>query len=171
MFFYGSGHDLYCIILCDRLVLFMKAEFHIMSIRRKMLDIVSMGDNYLDWIQKYREDGYRTYYQDETWVFKNMTCGKVWRGIVGSSTDQVFNVSNERGDRSIFSHIGSTETGLLQNCLLIFRELNQMRCQSITLKCIGMFSVIDAVPRFSHRLHRRSKNQWSYLIECHIILY
>ena len=29
-------------------------------------DIVTMRDNYLEWIQKYRDEGYNIYYQDET---------------------------------------------------------------------------------------------------------
>lgn len=36
--------------------------------------VVVMRDNYLEWIYKYRNKSYQIYYQDETWVFKNMTC-------------------------------------------------------------------------------------------------
>lgn len=32
-------------------------------------DILSMRDNYLEWIEKYRANGYNIFYQDETWVF------------------------------------------------------------------------------------------------------
>lgn len=40
-------------------------------------DIASMRDDYLEWITKYRKEGYSIYYQDETWVFKNMAPKKV----------------------------------------------------------------------------------------------
>ena len=49
-------------------------------------DIVKMGDDYLDWIEQYREEGYTIYYQDEAWIFKNMTWAKVWKDIVGDAT-------------------------------------------------------------------------------------
>ena len=88
---------------------------------KRRADIVSMRDNYLDWIAKYRTEGYRIYYQDETWVFKNMTCSKVWRNILDTTTDETFKVPSGKGDRNIVSHIGSAETGLLPNCLLLFR--------------------------------------------------
>ena len=42
-------------------------------------DIVTMCGNYLEWIQKYRDEWYNIYYQDETWVFKTMTRSKVWK--------------------------------------------------------------------------------------------
>ena len=49
-------------------------------------DIVKMSDDYLDWIEQYREEGYTIYYQDETWVFKNITCAEVLKDIVGDAT-------------------------------------------------------------------------------------
>ena len=44
---------------------------------KKRLDVISMRHSYLDWIHNYRQSGFRIYYQDETWVFKNMTCSKI----------------------------------------------------------------------------------------------
>ena len=80
-----------------------------------------MRDDYLDWVTKNREEGRRIYYQDETWVFKNMTCAKVWKYIVGESTAATFTVPSERVERSILSQIGCAETGLLNECSLLFR--------------------------------------------------
>ena len=88
---------------------------------RNREDIIKMRDDYLDWIRKYREEGRRVYYQDETWVFKNMSCPKVWKDIVGLSTDGCFMVPSGKGERSILSHIGCAETGLLDGCMLLFR--------------------------------------------------
>ena len=82
---------------------------------------IKMRDDYLDWIRKYREEERRVYYQDETWVFKNMSCAKVWKNIVGISTDACFMVPSGRGERSTVSHIGFAETGLLNECMLLFR--------------------------------------------------
>ena len=39
--------------------------------------VVAMRDDYLEWVEKHRKDGFSISYQDETWVFKNMTSSKV----------------------------------------------------------------------------------------------
>ncbi len=84
-------------------------------------DVISMRDNHLDWVKSYRENGYRIYYQDETWVFRNMSYSKIWKDIASSSTGNTYNVPAGKGDRSIFRHIGSAETVLLEVWLLLFR--------------------------------------------------
>lgn len=40
-------------------------------------DIMQMRHNYLDWIEAYRKQGYRIFWQDEKWVFKNMAQNKI----------------------------------------------------------------------------------------------
>ena len=45
-------------------------------------DVTKMRDDYLDWIQNYRTEGRRIYYQDETWIFKDMACWKAWKDTV-----------------------------------------------------------------------------------------
>ena len=40
---------------------------------RERDDIVLMCDNYLEWINYYWRSVHDIYYQDETWVFKNMS--------------------------------------------------------------------------------------------------
>lgn len=84
-------------------------------------DIILMRDNYLEWINHYRENGFNIFYQDETWVFKNMTCSKVWQDTAEDSTKDTFNVPSGKGERSILSHVGSGETGLLEGCMLLYR--------------------------------------------------
>ena len=84
-------------------------------------DIVKMRDEYLEWLNYYREQRYRIFYQDETWVFKNMTSPKVWKDIVGHATDGTFVDPSGKGERSILCHIGSPHIGLLDNCILLFR--------------------------------------------------
>lgn len=70
-------------------------------------DIIATRNDYLEWIHKYRDLGYRIYYQDETWVFKNMTCKKFWQDTKGESTQGLQNVPSGSGERSILSHVGS----------------------------------------------------------------
>ena len=84
-------------------------------------DIVKMRDDYLEWIEYYREQGYRIFFQDETLVFKNMTCSKVCQDILGEGTKDTFSVPSGKGMRSILCHIGSPETGSLENCMFLFK--------------------------------------------------
>lgn len=89
--------------------------------RKTRSDIVAMGDDYLEWVQKYRDEVYEIYYMDEKWGFKNMMCKKVWRDMEGSSTENVLNVPSGNGKRSILAHVGSKSTGLLDGCILLCR--------------------------------------------------
>ena len=88
---------------------------------RNREDIIKMRDDHLEYIRKYREEGSREYFQDETWVFKNKSCRKVWKDIVGISNNARFMVPSGKGERSILSHIGCAGTGLLDECMLLFR--------------------------------------------------
>ena len=81
---------------------------------RKRDDVIKMRDHYLEWIEFYRKSGYRIYYQDETWVFRNVTCSRVWKDIVENSKNDTFTVPSGRSDRSILCQIGCAETGLLE---------------------------------------------------------
>ena len=85
------------------------------------LDIIKMRDDYLERIEKYRKGGRRIYFQDETWVFENMRSGKVWKDIAGKSTNGCFNVQSGKRERYTLSHIGYAETGLLDQCMILFR--------------------------------------------------
>ena len=97
------------------------------SYTRGRSDITAMRDDYLEWVEKYRRGGYRIFYQDETWVFKNMAQRKIWKPKdVVNSSEVDYRVPSGNGDRSIISHIGSAETGLLQDCLLMFHGRKQV---------------------------------------------
>ena len=80
-----------------------------------------MCDYYLDWIEQYPEEGYTICYQDETWVFKNMTCAKVWKDIVGDETVDTYYVPAGKRERSILFHVVCAEIWLLDQSLLLFR--------------------------------------------------
>lgn len=89
---------------------------------KKRQDVIAMRDNYLEWIEGYRQDGYLILYQDESWVFKNLAPTKVWRNTNIPLEEEVYKVPSGKGERSILSHIASTETELLEGCLLLFRR-------------------------------------------------
>lgn len=84
-------------------------------------DIVSMRDNYLEWIDKHRQEGYDILFQDETWVFKNMCSKKVWKDTKGDSTSGILKTPSGSGERSILSHVISETSGLLEDCMLLYR--------------------------------------------------
>ena len=50
-----------------------------------------------------------------------MTCTKMWKYIREKATEDVLHVPSGRGERSILSHIGPTDSGLLNRCMLLFR--------------------------------------------------
>ena len=80
-----------------------------------------MRNNYLEWISYYREKGDRIYYQDEIWVFKNMTCAKIWKDIAADAMESEYRVPAGKIDRSIVCHVRCAESGQLENCLILFR--------------------------------------------------
>lgn len=45
--------------------------------------------------------------------------------MVVNSTKNTFNVPSGKDERSIISHVGSGETGLLDNCMLLYRGLKE----------------------------------------------
>lgn len=84
-------------------------------------DVVAMRDNYLEWISKYRSEGYFIFYQDETWVFKNMAPKKIWKDTQGDLTQEQPRKPSGSGERSILSHVCCENIGLLNGCMLLFR--------------------------------------------------
>lgn len=44
---------------------------------KESLEIQEQRASYIEWVRKYRREGYKLFYQDETWVFKNMAQAKV----------------------------------------------------------------------------------------------
>ena len=87
-----------------------------------------MRDNYMNWILYYRNEKCRIYYQDETWVFKNMSCTIVCKEIASTFTKDVHKVRAGNGARSIVCRLGCPETGVLYDCLLVFIVSNLISC-------------------------------------------
>lgn len=83
------------------------------------LTIAEQRVKYLKQLKEYREEGRPIYYQDETWVNKNMTTLKAWiddnDNAVGAP-----GMPQGKGERSIVSHVGN-ENGFLDGAELIYR--------------------------------------------------
>lgn len=79
--------------------------------------IIVQRIEYIKQIKKYRSEGKPIYYQDETWVTKNMTLNNVWLDENGRGG---LKVPQGKGERSIICHIGG-ENGFVENAKLIFR--------------------------------------------------
>ena len=43
--------------------------------------------DYIDWIQNYRTEGCHIYYKEETWIFKNMAYGEVWKCTIENNNN------------------------------------------------------------------------------------
>ena len=76
-----------------------------------------MRDNYTEWIQKHRQDGFRIDYLDETWVFKKTHQEKHWIDTVEDSTKNLYSVPSGSGEQTIISHVISSMTGFLEGCI------------------------------------------------------
>ena len=72
---------------------------------------------YIKSVQKYRNAGRLIFYQDETWVNKNMTPAKAW---LDKNCKGGLKPTQGKGERSIVCHIGS-QKGFLKEACLIFR--------------------------------------------------
>ena len=80
--------------------------------------VLAMRADYVKWIQKHRGEGKVIFYQDETWIFKNMQRSKTW----SHESDGAQNAApSGKGPRCIIAHVGSSATGLLPEALLMFR--------------------------------------------------
>ena len=123
---FGNGHDQHYtgswkkigFVYADRITqyLFTKSRD----------DAIKMHDDNLDWMQNYQTEGRHTHYQDETWIFKNVARWKAWKNTTGNTTDGCFTVPSGKGEQSILSHIGSPETGLLEQSMFSGLEVKQV---------------------------------------------
>lgn len=60
------------------------------------------------------------FFQDETWIFKNISTNWLWQPSVHDDMGVEYQVPSGSGDRSIISHLGSRQSGLLGGELLLF---------------------------------------------------
>lgn len=104
------------------------------------------------------------FYQEETWVFKNMACSQTWIDNVEDSAYNTFNVPSGKGERSILSHVSSNEQGLLEHCLLLYRGAKANKDADYLTEMTGMYSVICVRIVFSLQLLRQGKYLLFYSI-------
>ena len=79
---------------------------------------------YIKQVKEYREKGKAIYYQNETWVNKNMTPVKAWIDENGGGGAQ--SLPQGKGARSIISHIGNKD-GFVEEARLIFQGKNSAK--------------------------------------------
>ena len=86
--------------------------------------IIEMRKSYLKEMQKHRSEGRDIFYQDETWIFKNMLKKKAW---FREDLAAYIPAPSGKGQRSIISHVGSKKVGLLPDALLLYRGANSLK--------------------------------------------
>jgi hypothetical protein len=72
---------------------------------------------YIKQVKKFRAEGWHIFYQDETWINKNMTPAMIWLDADGKGGRKV---PQDKGERSIICHIGG-DSGFVIGARLIFR--------------------------------------------------
>ena len=80
------------------------------------VEIAHQRLKYINQIQLYRNEGRQIFYQDETWVNKNMKPLKIW---LDENREGGQKVPPGKGERSIICHVGS-EMGFVEPACLIF---------------------------------------------------
>jgi transposase len=78
---------------------------------------------YIKMVKQYRSEGYHIFYQDETWVNKNMAPVKCW---IDENRRRGRKVPQGKGERSIICHIGSEE-GFILGAKLVFRGSKSLK--------------------------------------------
>ena len=85
---------------------------------------------YFGWISTGKR--YNIYYQDETWMNKNMAPNKIWK--YGEDGAVHYKVPSGKGERSIISHVGSATTGLLLDACFLCAVRKATRGKTIIRK-------------------------------------
>lgn len=68
-----------------------------------------------------RDEGYNIFWQDESWVCKNIAKNKIWQlDSKNSIKYNCYKFPSGHGLRAILCHLGSSETGLLKGAKLCF---------------------------------------------------
>lgn len=144
-------------------------------------EIILWGRQYLENIKAYRQEGYKIYYTDETWINARHTTTKVWKDKTLQSAKQVFlsglSAGNKnpsgKGKRIIVTHIGS-ENGLVENCGWVFesnksgdyhKEMNSKSFEAWfgkTLKYLegGAVIILDNAPYHSCKIEKIPTSSW-----------
>ena len=84
---------------------------------KESTNIANQRIKYIKKVKQYHKEGRQIFYQDETWITKNMTASKVWLDENGKGG---LKVPPGKGKWSIVSHVGSA-SGFVNGAKLIFR--------------------------------------------------
>lgn len=99
------------------------------SVLKEKGEIVAWRRRFLRQIKKYRQEGRKLYFLDETWVNAGHTVSKVWKDSTILTPRQAFvnglttglKDPSGKGSRLIVLHIGSDD-GFVENGLLLFQS-------------------------------------------------
>jgi len=87
------------------------------DVAREKTTIIEQRENFIKKMRKYRAAGRTIYYTDETWANKNMTPSRTWND---RSLRTRLDVSLGKGARIIVAHVGSRDSGHVQDAGLMF---------------------------------------------------
>lgn len=144
-------------------------------------DIILWRRRYLTNIRKYRAEGRKIYYLDETWVNSGHTKTKIWKDTTILNKRQAFvdglstglRDPSGKGQRLIVLHIGS-DSGFVDNGLLLFQskktgdyheDMNSQRFIEWMHKILpsldpGSIIVMDNAPYHSTKLEKSPTSSW-----------
>ena len=84
---------------------------------REKTKIIAQRENFIKTMREYRAAGRTIYYTDETWANKKLTPSGTW---TYRSLRARLNVPSLKGARIIVAHVGSRDSGLVQDASLVF---------------------------------------------------
>jgi len=87
------------------------------DVAREKTTIIAQRENFIKKMREYRAAKRIIYYTDETWANKNMTPSRTWND---RSLRTRLNVPSGKGARIIVAHVGSRDSGLVQDAGLVF---------------------------------------------------
>lgn len=129
-------------------------------------DIRQQRASHIRWIRQHRSEGYEIFYQDETWVFKNIAQSKIW---MREKVDVECRAPSGAGMRSIISHAGSSKSGLLDGGLLMHRGSASSKSSGCRSEMSGEVFLGWLEKRALPKLQEKGKRLLA-LIEHHAIL-
>jgi len=92
-------------------------EPHHYDVAREKKTIIAQRENFIKKMREYLAAARTIYYTDETWANKNMTPSRTW---TERSLRARLNVPSGKGARIIVAHVGSRDSGLVQDASLVF---------------------------------------------------
>ena len=108
---------------------YTEKKSHYESFKRNVV-IAEQRMKYIKWVKAYREEGRAIFYQDETWMTKNMTPFRAW---LDENREGAPNSPQGKGQRTIICKIGN-EDGFVEQARLIYRDKKALKTQTTMLR-------------------------------------